>query len=236
MTEPTKLFGTLSDRYPEPDENDFALDAAKSVVSLVPVLGPLTVATLGNILTPPLEQRRKDWFKEVADGLEDLRTKVEGFSPEKLADHPAFVSAFVQATRIADGTHQTERRDLLRNALLNIASGHAPSEDMQHIYLRWIGELTPTHIWLLRLLWSHHQLLRGKIDDPSLQLGVTLLYAIQVLSPELNKDRGLLEACLLDLHNAGLSTQHTLDQVINAPGVTNIGIEFLNFVGKNPIG
>ncbi|MGD0888690.1 MAG: hypothetical protein ABR889_05550 [Acidobacteriaceae bacterium] len=236
MTVPTKLFGSLSDRYPEPDEDDVAIDAGKTVVSLVPVLGPLTVATLGNIFTPPLEQRRKDWFKEVADGLDDLRAKVEGFSPEKLADHPAFVSAFVQASRIAEGTHQTEKRDLLRNALLNIAIGHAPSEDMQHIYLRWIGELTPTHIRLLNLLWSPFQLLAGKIDQLQMQRGIPLLDGVQLLYPELNKDRHLLEACLLDLSNAGLSNNRTIDQVLGAPGVTNVGIDFLNFVGKSPIG
>ena len=94
------------------------------------------------------ERRRDEWFKELADAVDVSENKC-GKSAEEIFANESFVTATFQATRIAISTHQHEKRVLLRNALLNIASGKGPGEDMQHIYLRLVDEFTPSHVRIL---------------------------------------------------------------------------------------
>jgi hypothetical protein len=54
-------------------------------------------------------------LKELADALEELERKVEGFRVENLAQHEAFVSATIQAIRAAISMHQQEKLEALRS-------------------------------------------------------------------------------------------------------------------------
>jgi hypothetical protein len=65
-----------------------------------------------------------------------------------------FLAAFAaHASRIAVTTGQQEKLDALRNAVLNAAfpSGDIDA-DTQAIFLRHIGDLTPSHLHMLKLL------------------------------------------------------------------------------------
>lgn len=75
---------------------------------------------------------------------------MSGFDIEMIVKDEAFVTAFVQAARTAIGTHQREKQLALRNAVLNVATGNAPDEDLQSLFLRYIDELTPWHLRVLR--------------------------------------------------------------------------------------
>jgi hypothetical protein len=101
-------------------------------------------------------------------GLNDLSRKVEGLTPERLIADEAFVSAFAHATQAALKTHQAEKIEALRNAVLNVAIGSAPSEDLQLIFLNMIDSFTPKHMQVLRFLTDRNpdtfQVLRSQRD------------------------------------------------------------------------
>jgi len=115
--DPTKLFATHAERYPQSNELDATRTALEKVVEMVPVLGPITVHMIAHFLAPGVERRREEWFKELADGLDRLRETKECFNVESLAQSETFVSAAIQATRIAIATHQ------FASSLFGVGSG-----------------------------------------------------------------------------------------------------------------
>jgi len=136
MTEkPIKLFATRAERYPQPTEADNAQAIARAGIAAIPVIGGTIDEILSLVLAPAVARRRDEWLKELADALDQVEKKVEGFKVEELAKNEAFVSATIQATVIAVGTHQREKREYLRNALLNIAKGITSDDIKQQFFL-----------------------------------------------------------------------------------------------------
>ncbi len=101
--DPIKLFATRAERYPRPNEIDATRTALEKAAELVPVFGPATVQVIAQFLVPGVERRREEWFKELADDFDHLNEKVDGFSVQDLAQNEPFISATIQATRIAIG-------------------------------------------------------------------------------------------------------------------------------------
>jgi len=95
------------------------LDSALCRWSGVPWPSPFVTA-----LGWRLGQRREKWFTELAEGVEKLRERADGFDLEKLAGSDLFVDAVVTTTRTIEHTRQAEKIDALRNAVLNsVAAG-----------------------------------------------------------------------------------------------------------------
>jgi hypothetical protein len=231
--EPIRLFAPRSDRYPQPNELDATRSALEKVAEQVPVLGPATTHVIAQFLIPGVERRREAWFKELADDLDELKDTVTGFSIENLVDNERFVSATIQATRIALASHQQEKRQMLRNGLLRVAMGSGPGDDLEQAFLRAIEDFTPTHVKILYVLWAGLRDLsnRGLWDNYSKKYAVPNYgMAVQLLFPEIN-DVFVMEYMMRDLSRRGFST-------ISNPGasfpqgsiVTNMGMSFLKFV------
>lgn len=149
--DPIKLFATQAERYPEPTDTDFAYGAARAALTAIPIVGGSITEVMSLVLAPAVARRRDTWFKELADGLEEAERKIDGFTVENLIQDEAFVSAVIDATRSAISTHKDEKRDALRNGLLNIALHRSTDKDQQQTFLRYIDELTVWHIRILRL-------------------------------------------------------------------------------------
>jgi hypothetical protein len=60
----------------------------------------------GKTNAPAIARRRDQWFKELADGLEQLEDNVEGFKITNLEHDEEFVSAVIEASRSAISTHK----------------------------------------------------------------------------------------------------------------------------------
>lgn len=127
--QPVKIFATRAERYPEPGVTNETRALVKSGLAAIPAIGGALSELIDLVISPSLARRRDDWLRELANALEALEARVEGFRLENLAGNEAFVSATIQATRIAVGTHQREKREMLRNTLLQVASGRGPAED-----------------------------------------------------------------------------------------------------------
>jgi hypothetical protein len=87
-------------------------------------------------------------------GFEGLEGRFRDFQASRLKDDEAFISAAINASRTAIATHHREKREALKNALLNVALGRSPEEHQQQTFLRYIEELTVWHLEILLLFQS----------------------------------------------------------------------------------
>ncbi len=205
---------------PQPTLEDFQRAAAKGVFSSIPVVGGVAAGLLG-LLSSPVSQRRDDWLSDLERRLHDLEDGVKGFRFDDLGQNEQFISATLQATQAALRTHQAEKIEALRNAVLNVAAGNAPGDDQQLIFLNLIDSFTPTHLHVLHLFQNPEAAARERLRrqrDLSDQ-------AVRDLS-----NRGLIKDTRPIAARAGESNESL---VIYAWEVTSLGKRFLDFI-KSP--
>jgi hypothetical protein len=143
-------------QVPEPSGFDYSLALAKIGALAFPFLG--TGISLFDLVTAPLRNKRfTDWCEQLRLRLNQLSQKVDGLTPQSLATNDAFISAFAQATQAVIRTHQKEKLDALRNAVLNVAVSKAPSEDLQLMFLNLVDTFTPMHLEILASIQSRNR-------------------------------------------------------------------------------
>ncbi len=226
--DPIKLFATRAQRLPQPDDADNVRSALEKIVEQVP-LGPAAVYILSQFLVPAQQRRLEDWLKELADDFEAEQRTNAAFRTEHAFQDEAFITAVMQATRFAVSTHQREKHLLLRNALLNIATGRAPGEDMQHIYLRLIDELTPSHVKILNFLWRGNSRIAAA-NGGTLPQHKTFQEIFDQLEPDFQREHQLVQQVLSDLRSRGLATLQSMSHSFPQQVIQDPGIQFLRFV------
>lgn len=235
MDEPQKLFASLSERYPEPDEEDRLRARARAAIAAIPGIGGSITELMNMVLVPPVARRRDEWLRELAEVVEEIDRKVENFDPATLAENDAFVSAFIRTSRIAIGTHRQEKRRLLRNALVKIGSSSpdCPDEDMQHVYFGMIETLTPSHVQILYLFWTGVSQV-ARMHQGTIPIHMTYGELLEIQNPALARSQELLEQILHDLADLRLvnaSSGTPFQQIsLSTQLMTNQGIRFLGFV------
>jgi hypothetical protein len=232
--DPIKLFATRAERYPEPTDADLIHGGARAALAAMPVIGGTITEVLSMVLAPTVSRRRDEWLKELAEALDRLEREVEGFKVENLARSDTFVSAVIQATRAAAATHQHEKLEYLRNALLNIALGKTPEEIKQQVFLNAVEAFSPAHVKILHLVWRGHlqQDHHAWWDEGTSNPDRNCKTVIDRVVPELKDQIGLLQSILADLRNRGFSDGILPEDSFPPflPPVTNFGVEFLRFV------
>jgi hypothetical protein len=218
---------------PEKEPVDYVISTVKATVAAIPKWWAAPASEVVSlILGSPVERRRDEFLEDLAWVVRETAAKVDNLEPEKLIQNEAFVSAMLQAARIAMGTHQKEKREYLRNALLNIATGKSTDELKQQIFLNAVEAFTPAHVKALDLIWrgagrkipwDQHPAIGLQNRDYGTALGIIV--------PEVKGQPSLLTAIFFDLRTRGFSTLGGPEQVFPQGGViTNLGIEFLNFI------
>lgn len=135
-------------KLPEAIPGDTAHTIAKAGLSAIPVVGGPVAELFEKLIIPPLTKRREAWLQSLANGLEALEKKVEGFSVQSLANDEEFVSMMMEASHIAMRNHSKEKLEALRNAVLNSAI-KPPDEYLQGVLLQFIAIATPWHFRVL---------------------------------------------------------------------------------------
>ena len=136
-------------KMPEAPAQEWGLVLAKSLASLIPFAGGPAAEVLGAIITPQIEKSKTEWLENIRRDLYELSKWKTEVTPERLSQDPAFTTAFLHASQIALRTHQREKLQALRNAVLNVAAGTAPDENLQLVFLHYLDMLTPLHLTLL---------------------------------------------------------------------------------------
>lgn len=122
-------------------------------LQFVPGIGGALAVTFVTAVTWRLNQKREEWLTDLAEGVEELRERLGDIDLDALVSDPRFADAVVLATRTVEHTHQEEKLEALRNAVLNSVSPDAPDADTQAIFMNLIDRLTPSHLRLLTL-WN----------------------------------------------------------------------------------
>lgn len=218
---------------------DVAREAGKAIISAVPAAGGPLQVLFENIYTAPLEKRKQAWLEKLAEAVSILQEKVDGLTPEKLAQNEAFITISLQASQIAIRNHQKEKLEALRNAVLNSALPNPPEEDQQLIFLRLIDQLTPWHLRVLALLNGPEEWMRNHgINNPGWGVG-GVSTVLEHCFPELRGKRELYDQLVRELQTEGLIGQgEFLHLTMTGNGMvqsrtSQLGKQFLKFI-SNP--
>ena len=208
-----------------PELTDHRAAVIKGAISSIPVLGGVLAEELGLILAPPLARRREEWFADLARRLYDLENSIDGFKFDDLSNNEQFVSATLQATQAALRTHQQEKLEALRNAVLNTALGDGGDDDRRAIFLSLVDTLTPLHLRILKSLDKNDKL-------PTRTAFSTLVGNVTQQTKSMIDSRAV-KLLIEDLSRAGL-LQRTENQeyVVALEGrwTSAWGHEFLTFI------
>ena len=222
---------------PEKSAGDVVHAVARAGLGTIPVVGAAATELLTVIITPPLEKRRSEWMAEIGDALRKLEEQM-GVVLESLQTNDQFVDVAVAASQIALRTSNKEKREALKNAILNSALPNAPEESLQKMFLSFIDTLTVWHLKLLDLFNDPPTY----IQKHNLRFGVSMgvmSHLIESAFPELKGKRDLYDLIWKDLFSRALVTTDGLHTMMTGSGIvakrtTEIGRLFLDYI-KDPM-
>ena len=215
---------------------DFQSGLVKGGLGALPFVGSLLAEQFGNILALPLAQRKDDWLESIARRV--LALEENGLKTEDLGKNPEFVSTIFQATQIAISTHQSDKLEALRNAVLNTALDSTAHDDNHRAaFLGIVDRLTPAHLQILRKLaipanysaWTQPKPF-GKLNDRH-----GPIEWVRDHIPTLTKeDDSFIRLLIDDLRRSGLILLKADDPYIprELDWKTPLGREFLKFISK----
>lgn len=222
----------------KPPKKSTAREVTEKVVeaslSAVPIAGGPLALAFGAVMGWAYTRRMEQWLDELAAAVNDLQSELDGLDIQSLAENEDFIDAVVHATRAAEGTHQSEKIEALRNAVLNVAVARAPETDLIRIFLRYVDEFTPSHLRLLAFLDDPAAAFDQQgIEKPNLMMGGRSQLLEQAL-PEFAARRDFYDPLAADLERAGLANAG-LHVTMTGAGVwqsatTPRGKQFLAFI------
>ncbi len=112
-------------------------------------MGNTVSAVLAEVFGPQLHLRRQRVEEMVLDAVVILETRISDL--EAVLSGDSFISVLADVSRVALGEHLEEKLDMLKAILVN--SGLNPPEAVDllaHRYVRWVDELEPPHVHVLR--------------------------------------------------------------------------------------
>jgi hypothetical protein len=175
------------------------------------------------VLVPPMGKRRDEWLQGLNDRLRELEGRMAGFRVEALVNNDAFISAALQASQAAIRTHERQKLEALRNAVVNVAAGRNADADTTTFFLTLVDVLSATHLELLRY------------------------FANRAVFPsdrrrEFEERRAITDPMVLDLHARGLLDDHRPvaarnresfnPEVNGAWTISALGNKFLQFISN----
>ena len=95
-------------------------------------------------------------MNDVAGRLEQLEED-RTLDLNQLQDDDAFITIVMWASQAAIKTHEAEKREALRNAVLDATRPHAPDASLQHHFVTLLDTLTVWHLRVLNLLGNNEE-------------------------------------------------------------------------------
>ena len=220
---------------PEATLKDRLHTLAKAGIGSIPIVGAAASELFTVILAAPLEKRRVEWMNDVAELLKELDVRGE-LKLEDLQDNEAFITTVMQASQAAIRNHQSEKREALRNAVLNAALPHAPHESLQQHFINQVDSFTVWHIRLLDLFkdpssWFE----KNGVTPPNFSLSSSLEQLLVVAWEELQDQYDFINVIVQELEAKGLYAGGGLRTMMTGRGAydkrtTEMGDMFLDFI------
>ena len=190
---------------PTPTRLDDKLAHANAWIGAAPG-GSVLQHIFQDLLAPPIEARREQWLRMVADVVNDLGSRVHGLTPEKLAADPAWLSLMMQASAVAIRTHREEKLVALRNALLNSKLPQSPDEDDQALFISLVDQLTAGHLRVLSFFRNPPEW--GKNHGIPQDRNSTSIWGLMQRFPEWTGRQQYVTQIVVDLSSRGLLEGH----------------------------
>ena len=188
--------------------NDSKVEAAaallKGAASAIPFVGGV-VAEVGNLYLNPLERRKQRWTVEVSLALNAIQHRF-ALLPEDLSKNEAFISFLYQATISALKTHRSEKLVALRNCLVASLDEMRLSQDLSFQFLRFVDELSVSHLSILRILEKHRERFVGLGDLEQVHQALNALLDVPL-------EAGAFRSFLQDLDNRFLIRVEDLEDL-----------------------
>jgi hypothetical protein len=221
---------------PADQRRDISNALVRAGISLVPGGGAIN-ELLNLVILPSVADRQERWLEAIDFELSKLRDKMKGFSLDDLRSRDDFTSSFIRASRVAVSTHQKEKLEALRNALLNVAIGDAPDENAQAAFISMIDSYTSWHIRFLYLFDDSFACATARGRERifyELKMGQIISF-IHGVFPELRGDREIFDRFIGDLERDHLIIESRVDMAITndefrQQRTTNFGRQFLQFI------
>lgn len=218
---------------PSQTTGDTVQAIVRAGMSIVPA-GGAVAELIGLVIQPALSRRRDEWFNGVATDLQTVMDRPEAPTVEELSKNEVFVTTLLNASAAALRTHQKEKLDALRAAVINSALPMAPDEHTQLTFIRLVDELTALH---LRILSYAHDpagwFERNQIPKPDIYMGARSAI-LEAALPDLISRGDVYNQAVNDLTAQGLFsgtfggmvTQQGLYDKLTSP----LGDRFLGFI------
>jgi hypothetical protein len=217
---------------------EIAERTVEALLSAVPLAGGTLAVVFVAAAGRKMRRRRDEWLKQLAEVVEQLNRR--GLDPETLADNDLFVDAVVSATRIVEHTHQEEKIEALRNAVLNSVAEDAPDGDTQAIFLTLLDRYTPSHLRILALLSDPPGWFASKgLPPPQAAFAGSRMQTVVAGLPEMAGRQEFVNLLVSELSLVGFLKVATVMGNVSAPAIkdpltTDFGARFLRFVTRPP--
>lgn len=188
---------------PKKDGGDLVHAGGKGLLGAIPFAGTAAIEVFNSIVKPPYEKRVDSWRADIGEAVSEL-AKEKGLNIEELNSNDAFIDIITQATQAAIKTSKLEKREALKNAVLNAAIDESPDESLNHMFIRFVDEFTVWHLKAIQLVYAPEIVLKqtGKdVKDIRTYMFIEMMLHVY---PELKKKEGFIEQVINDLHNKGL--------------------------------
>jgi hypothetical protein len=228
-----------ANKYDPPKETvgDHAHTLTRAGLGSIPLVGAAAQELFQKLITPPLEKRRQKWIECIAEGLRHLESQ-QLLSIEQLSENDAFIDAVMFASQAAIKTSQEEKREALKNAVLNSALPDPPDDSRQQIFIGLVESLTVWHLKILRFFSDPAKAFAEQAKTPpQYSIGGSLSQLLTAAYPELANERELYDLIGKDLYGNGLMGTDGFHGMMTGSGVynkrtTSLGDQFLAFISQ----
>jgi len=214
-------------------KTDHAHAAARIAANLIPFVGGALAELFGHVFSSSLDRRKEQWLREMGSAIEELCVKVAGLTPEALSKDESFISICLHASTIALRSHQQEKLDALRSAVVNSVGMDEVRELKASFFIRLVDEFSTLHLRILdvysRPKWYLSEL---QARNPTTRTHYPSLAAVwdeYGLAP--NSNDPLVKMAERELALRGLAYSESLEMPSRTQGMLSpLGKEFFEFI------
>lgn len=225
---------------PERGAGDIAHTAARAVLGTVG--SAAATELLNTLVAPPIERRRNEWMEQIGTALRELEKK-ETLHLESLQENEAFVDVAIQASQAALRTAHEEKREALRNAVVNAARTPSIDGTKAQMFVALIDSFSPWHLHLLALFSDPQGYIAQRQDLHDLKSDIAASSLSQLVAgvfPDLAESEELTKLIAADLDARGLAQLGNLKTMMSGHGIlakrtTTLGDEFLRFIQDDAV-
>jgi hypothetical protein len=140
---------------PIPSVGDKLATSAKDLLSVIPTVGAPAKLLIDFVLPSALRERQEKWMAQIGEAVERLERQGSLDVPRLSADQ-GFLDLLLHATLAALRTRHEEKRLALTSTVAHAAIALNSDRDEELLFVRYVDELSPSHLELLRFLVNHH--------------------------------------------------------------------------------